>query len=94
MIMGLDPLAHRPFQKNSRHHRSAPGNVKEPETVRSHEIVQDLFHCTSELSVKSEQVSDAASELARDEHPHLNLNLELSITRPSIQAAGKEDVVN
>jgi hypothetical protein len=94
--MGVDPLNHRPFQKNSRHRPSASGNVGEPGTARSREIVPDFFHCPPELSTKSEQVSDAASGLARKELPrfNLNLNLELSITRPSIQAAGKEAVVN
>jgi len=59
-------------------------------------IVQDFFHCPSELSAKSQQVSDAASGLAGNEHPHLNLNLdlELSITRPTVHASGKEDVVD
>nr|ABK23961.1 unknown [Picea sitchensis] len=94
--MGVDPLNHRPFQKNSRHRPSASGNVGEPGTAQSREIVPDFFHCPPELSTKSEQVSDAASGLARKELPrfNLNLNLELSITRPSIHAAGKEAVVN
>jgi len=98
MSTGVDPLTHRPFQKNSRHHPSPPGNVREPQTARSHGFLQDFFRCPSELSAKSEQISDAASGLAQDEHPqpnaHLNLNLELSITRSSVHAAVKEDVVN
>lgn len=95
--MGIDPLTHRPFQKTSHHHPSPPQNVREAETTPSIGIVQDFFRCPSELSTKSEQISDAASGLAQDEqpHPNLNLNLELSIARSSVhRVAEKEDVVN
>jgi hypothetical protein len=89
MRIGVDPLTHRPFQKNSRYHPSAPRIVREPEIACSHENVQDFFQCPSELSAKSEQVSNTANEL--DGHP--DLNLELSITCPSIHGPEKEDVV-
>jgi len=94
--MGIDPLTHRAFQKNSLHYRSLPRDDTEPEITSSHEVVHDFFHCPSELSVASEQVSNAASGLERDGHPDLNLNLDLglSISGPSIQAVRKGNVVN
>jgi len=91
--LGVDPLTHRPFPKTSQHHPSTPQNVGVAETARSHEVVQHFFDCPSELSTKSEQVSDAASGLGREEPPrfNLNLNLELSITRSSVRVTGNED---
>jgi len=92
--MGVDPLTHRPFQRNSRRDLSLPGNVSEPEIASSREVAEDFFHSPSGLWGDSEQVSDAASgSLARDEPSNLNLNLELSITWPSIHAAAKEEPI-
>jgi len=94
MSMGLDPLTRRPFQRNSCYDHSLPGKISEPGTAISREFVGDFFHCLSELSADSEQVSDAASGLARDERPsNLNLNLELSITCPSIHTVAKDEPI-
>jgi len=92
--MGVDPLTHRPFQRNSRHDLLLPGKVKVPEIASPPEIVENFFHSPSESCGNSEQVSDAASEsLARDEPSTLNLNLELSINWASMHVAVKEEPI-
>lgn len=95
--MGVDPLTHRPFQKICRHDQPLSENVSEPEIASSGKFVQDFFHCPSELSVESAQLSNAAGgSLARDGQPDLNLNLDLglTVTCPSIHSEGKQNVVN